>query len=333
VSDALLQVDNLTTDLPTTEGYFRAVDGVGFEVREGEVCALLGESGCGKTMTALSVLRLVDPRARLSGQVRLAGEDLLALSPAAMRGVRGARIALVPQSPFTALDPAYRIGDQVSEALRAHNGHGGGRRTLLRCESRRSTVWRQAVELLAQVEIAEPEQAAERYPHEFSGGMCQRAVIATALAGSPRVIIADEPTTALDVTVQRDIVRLLDHVRRERQLGILLISHDFALVAEFADRAVVLYAGQVVERAPTATLLSQPLHPYTQALLACVPSLEGRGVLKPIPGSVPPRYDRLAGCRFAERCPRVCADCRGDVPELRTVGEDHDVRCILYDSH
>jgi len=329
----LLQVSNLTTDLPTREGYFRAVDGVSFSVQAGEVYGLLGESGCGKSVTALSLMRLLGPRARASGQVVLEGEDLLQLSEAEMRAARGARIALIPQSPFTALDPAHRIGDQVSEAIRVHDGAAGARRRgLLRCEDRRSVVWRRAVELLAGVGITEPEEAAEHYPHEFSGGMCQRAVIATALAGSPRMLIADEPTTALDVTVQRGIVRLLDRLRRELGLAIVVISHDFALLAEFSDRAAVLYAGHVVERASTETLLRSPLHPYTQALLACVPDLDGQVAPTPIPGNVPPRYDRLAGCRFSERCPHARAECRGEVPKLRTVGPEHSVRCILYDA-
>jgi peptide/nickel transport system ATP-binding protein len=331
VAAPVLEVDGLTTTFATDRGPFRVIQDIGFAVHPGEVYALLGESGCGKTVTALSIMRLAGPTAALEGRVKLDGSDLLTLSERQMRDVRGDRISIVFQNPFTALNPAIRIGDQIAEAIRAHGDKAAlsARRSLLRSESRRSQVWAQVVALLRRVGIPDPESAAERWPHEFSGGMCQRAVIAVAVACSPQLLIADEPTTALDVTVQREIISLLDEIRDESQVGILLVSHDFALVAEFADRAAVLYAGQVVERADTERLLRSPLHPYTQALLGCVPALDEDRSVQPIAGSVPSRYDAIPGCRFHPRCSMAEPRCESETPVLREIEKGHSVRCHL----
>lgn len=329
----VLKVDGLTTTFSTDQGPFRVIEDIGFAVHPGEVFALLGESGCGKTVTALSIMRLAGPTAVIEGRVELEGSDLLALSEREMKDVRGGRISIVFQNPFAALNPALRIGDQIAEAIRAHGDaaalNAAGGRSLLRGESRRSQVWERAVALLRQVGIPEPEPAANQWPHEFSGGMCQRAVIATAVACSPQLLIADEPTTALDVTVQREIIALLDEIRDRSQVGTLLISHDFALVAEFADRAGVLYAGHLIERADTDRLLSAPLHPYTRALLECVPALDEDGSVQPIPGSVPSRYDAIAGCRFHPRCTIAEPACANEVPVFREIEKGHWVRCHL----
>jgi oligopeptide/dipeptide ABC transporter ATP-binding protein len=333
VAAPVLEVDGLTTTFATDRGPFRVIEDIGFAVRPGEVFALLGESGCGKTVTALSIMRLAGPTAAIEGRVRLDGGELLTLTEREMRDVRGGRISIVLQNPFTALDPALRIGDQIAEAIRAHGAvtqpGGMARRSLLRREDRRGEVWAQVVALLRRVGIPEPDSAAECWPHEFSGGMCQRAVIAVAVACSPQLLIADEPTTALDVTVQREIVSLLDEIRNESKVGILLVSHDFALVAEFADRAAVLYAGQVVERADTERLLGMPLHPYTKALLECVPALDEDRSVQPIPGSVPSRYDAIQGCRFHPRCSLAEPKCGSEAPVLREIEKGHWVRCHL----
>lgn len=331
--EAVLQVRELTTTFRTSRGAFRAVEKVNFALARREVLALVGESGCGKTVTALSVMRLAGPAARTEGQAFLNGTELLSLSDRDMREVRGKQIAMVFQNPLTALNPALTTGDQIAEVVRAHDGseapHTFRARSLLRRENRKSWVWRRVVELLDRVGMPSPAECAERWPHQLSGGMRQRAVIAAALAGSPRLLIADEPTTALDVTVQQQIVNLLNGVRHRSDTAILLISHDLALVAEFADRAAVMYAGQIVELADTNRLLDAPLHPYTKALLLCVPSLEEERRFSTIRGSVPARYDLITGCRFHERCPIAEPLCEHEVPALRQVEEAHWARCHL----
>jgi len=332
MNEPVLTVQGLTTTFAGGDP-FEALTDISFEVRRGEVFAILGESGCGKSVTALSILRLAGPTARVGGKVTLGGADILALTEPEMRDVRGARISMVMQDPFSALNPAIRVGDQIAEVIRAHASEDDaatfGRRSLLRRERRNGEVWRRAVALLEQVGIPDAARAAGRWPHEFSGGMCQRVVIAIALACEPELLIADEPTTALDVTVQREIVGLLDRVRRERDTGILLISHDFALIGEFADRAAVLYAGQIMEMTTVERLMSNPRHPYTSLLIECVPDLGHDHELATIPGTVPHRYDRVAGCRFHDRCPKAVDACRTQPQELRELQEGHFVRCHL----
>jgi len=329
---AVLEIQDLTTTFETSAGHFRAVEDISFAIEPGQVFALVGESGCGKTVTALSIMRLLGPAADIKGRVLLEGTNLPLLSDRDMQELRGKQISMIFQNPLNALNPALRIGDQIAEVIRAHGDRetqATRKRSLLRTEDRASKVWEQVVELLRRVRIPAPEESADRWPHELSGGMRQRSAIAMALACSPKVIIADEPTTALDVTVQRQIVLLLEDVRRTRDVGILLISHDIALVAEFAHRAAVMYAGQVVECAEVEQLLSSPLHQYTQALLACVPTIDERRPLESIPGSVPALYDTIVGCRFRNSCSISEQQCAETMPRLREIEEGHWVKCHL----
>jgi oligopeptide/dipeptide ABC transporter ATP-binding protein len=330
---ALLDVEGLSTELPTVaastagqsggrSGRVRVVDGVSLRVPAGRAVGLVGESGSGKSMTALSILGLLPRGGRITGgAVRLDGEDLVSAGEARLQAVRGDRVAMVFQEPMTALNPVYTIGDQVGEPLRIHRG-----------ASRREARAR-AVALLADVGIADPERRAAEYPHQLSGGMRQRAMIAMALACRPSLLIADEPTTALDVTIQAQVLELIGRLRREREMALLLITHDLAVVAETCDEVVVMYAGQVVEQAPAARLFAAPRHPYTAGLLRAAPSLASTVErLREIPGMVP-RLDALpAGCRFQDRCPRVQPRCRAEAPTLDPMGSverGHLARCFF----
>jgi oligopeptide/dipeptide ABC transporter ATP-binding protein len=314
---ALLDVRNLSVRFPTKAGAVAAVDDVSFAVAEGETLALVGESGCGKTLTALSVLRLTPPAAAVeAASIALRGQELTGLSERAMRDVRGKEVGVVFQDPLTALDPVWPVGEQVAEALRLHEGLG------------RRAAWGRAVEALREVGIADPGRRASEYPHQLSGGMRQRAMIAAALACRPPLLIADEPTTALDVTLQAQIIDLLLRLREERRLSILLITHDLGVVAELAHRVAVLYAGQVVESAAVATLFRRPLHPYTRALMSAVPRLDGGNGrrLTTIEGAVPDPTRYPPGCRFAPRCPHALEVCRQG-QDLRELEPGHWVRC------
>ncbi|SRR5579885_2320353 len=314
---ALLEVRNLSVRFPTKAGAVAAVEDVSFAVSEGETLALVGESGCGKTLTALSVLRLTPPAAAVEARsIALRGRELTRLPERALRDVRGKEVGVVFQDPLTALDPVWPVGEQVAEGLRLHEGLG------------RRAAWQRAVEALREVGIADPRRRASEYPHQLSGGMRQRAMIAAALACRPPLLIADEPTTALDVTLQAQIIDLLLRLREERRLSILLITHDLGVVAELAHRVAVLYAGQLVESAPVAALFRRPLHPYTQALLSAVPRLDrGNGRrLATIDGTVPDPMRYPPGCRFAPRCPHAVDACR-QAQELRELEPGHWVRC------
>jgi peptide/nickel transport system ATP-binding protein/oligopeptide transport system ATP-binding protein len=313
---SLLDVRNLSVRFPTRAGPVAAVDGVSFAVAEGETLALVGESGCGKTLTALAVLRLTPPAATVEAQaIALRGRELACLSGRAMRDVRGKEVGVVFQDPLTALDPVWPVGEQVAEGLRLHEGLG------------RRAAWSRAVEALREVGIADPGRRASEYPHQLSGGMRQRAMIAAALACRPPLLIADEPTTALDVTLQAQIIDLLLRLREERRLSVLLITHDLGVVAELAHRVAVMYAGQVVESAGVAALFRRPLHPYTRALLSAVPRLGGGGRrLATIDGAVPDPARLPAGCRFAPRCRHALEACRRP-QELRELEPGHWVRC------
>ncbi len=311
--EAILRLEGLRTRF----GAFAAVDGVDLEVPRGRTLGIVGESGCGKSVLSLSVMGLVPRPGRVAeGRVVLEGRDLLALPPGEMRRVRGGQVAMIFQEPMTSLNPVHSVGAQIMEAMRAHEP---GARDLRG----------RAIEALRRVRIPSPERRFEEYPHQLSGGMRQRVMIAMALACNPRVLIADEPTTALDVTVQAQILDLLRALQAETGMAIILITHDLGVVAEMADEVAVMYAGRVVERAPVAALFDDPQHPYTIGLLGSVPRLdEDRSRLLAIEGSVPPPFALPPGCRFAPRCPFAVAACRQEVPGLRGIGPGHGVACI-----
>ena len=343
----LLQVRGLKVDLPTPAGWVRPVNEVSLRIAAGESLGLVGESGSGKTMMALALTGLLPVGARVSGDATLSGEarvnredsaeggtlqdriannlaranssatNLTVLTERAWRDVRGREIAMVFQEPMTALNPVMRVGAQISEAIRAHHA---------RLDS--TEVRRRMLEALQCAAVPEPETRAGQFPHQLSGGLRQRAMIAMALAGGPRLLIADEPTTALDVTVQKQILDLLDRLRRELRLGLLFITHDLGVVAQVADRVAVMYAGRIIEEGRALEVLQSPRHPYTKGLRAASPTLE-RGKLTPIPGTVPQLTSLPPGCAFEPRCPVRVENCVRAVPDLRPATQDHAARCIL----
>src|SRR5579872_2174343 len=320
MANPILEVRDLVTRFGSPARGVTVVDGVGFSLYRGRTTALVGESGSGKTATALSVMRLVESSgATVAGAVRYDGQDLLALEERAMRHIRGARLGMVFQDPLTSLNPALRIGSQIAETILAHEAVSAGE------------AWSRAVDLLKRVGLPAPAERARDYPHQFSGGMRQRVMIAAAIACSPEIIIADEPTTALDLTVQAKILRLLHELQREMGAALLLITHDLGVVAAMADDVLVMYAGRIVERADVDTLFHAPRHPYTQALLACVLNIEddSRAPLEPIGGQPPDLRDPPPGCRFAPRCPRAVAACRQVDPQLLPVSNRQAVACLL----
>jgi peptide/nickel transport system ATP-binding protein len=317
----LLEVENLQTHFRTSDGVNRAVDGVSFEVERGETMAIVGESGCGKSVTANSILRLVpQPPGKIAGKIRFEGTDLLKLSERAMRDIRGNHISMVFQEPMTSLNPVLTVGRQIAETLRLHQ------------HLDRKAVAERAVEMLSLVGIAEPHRRAGEYPHQLSGGMRQRVMIAIALACNPKLLIADEPTTALDVTIQAQILDLMADLKKRVGAAIILITHDLGVVAEIAERVMVMYAGRKVEEAKVTDLFREPLHPYTQGLLAAVPklgaSLAGTETrLAEIPGVVPSLKQRIAGCVFASRCAFAQDICRHVAPALEEKMANHVAAC------
>jgi oligopeptide/dipeptide ABC transporter ATP-binding protein len=321
VMTPLLEVGGLTVELPTPAGWVRPVHDVSLRIDAGESLGLVGESGSGKTMLSLALMGLLPPGARVSGEATLAAEGspkkLMALSEREWRDVRGGEIAMIFQEPMTSLNPVMRIGAQIEEAIRAHQPKFGT-----------SEVKRKAIDALRRAAIPEPESRAQQFPHQLSGGLRQRAMIAMALAAGPRVLIADEPTTALDVTVQKQILNLLDRLRRELKLGLLFITHDLGVVAQVAERVAVMYAGRIIEEGPARDVLTKPKHPYTQGLLKASPTLR-RGALTPIPGVVPQLTALPPGCAFEPRCELRRSDCVTAVPALRAAGENHKARCVL----
>ena len=303
----MLDVAGLSVTFATARGALRAVDGVDFSLAAGRTLAVVGESGCGKSVTALALMGLLGGNARVEGQLRFEGRDLLTLPEAERRRLRGGAMAMIFQEPMTSLNPAFTAGEQVAEALRVHEGLGN------------DTALRRAVEMLDRVRIPEAARRAKQYPHQLSGGMRQRVMIAMALACRPRLLIADEPTTALDVTVQAQILSLLEELKRETGTAILLVTHDLGVVADHADDVVVMYAGRVAEAAPAARIFASPEHPYTIGLLAAAPAFATPGGrLANIAGTVPDLTAPPPGCRFAPRCPFVTADC-AQQPPLRPV--------------
>ncbi len=324
----MLQVRNLKTYFYLSQGVVRAVDGVSFSVREGESLGLVGESGCGKTLTALSIMRLVPtPGKLIAGEVSFLGRDLVSLSEKEMQGVRGKEIGMVFQEPMTSLNPVYTVGEQISEVIAFHQGR-----------SRREAQGK-AVNWLRLVGISDPEKVVSFYPHQLSGGMRQRVMIAIALCCYPRLLIADEPTTALDVTIQAQIINLLAELRRELGIALLLITHDLAVVAEVADRVVVMYAGRVVEEASVDSLFNSPGHPYTRGLVSSVPrfsyseGMKRNKRLKGIEGMVPDLLHLPSGCSFHPRCSQRFPLCEREVPSLFRIKEEQRVSCFLYGSH
>jgi oligopeptide/dipeptide ABC transporter ATP-binding protein len=324
VNDVLLNIANLRTWFHTGAGIARAVDGVDLAIAPGETVGLVGESGCGKSVTALSVMGLIDPPGRIEegSVIEFEGRNLLQLSERELRRIRGNRIAMVFQEPMTALNPVFTIGDQVAEVARIHAGMSAG------------AAWNRAVELLEMTGIPDAAQRAREYPHQMSGGMRQRVVIAMALVMKPALLVADEPTTALDVTIQAQILELLRELQRQSGTAILLITHDMGIIAEMTGRVAVMYAGQIVEEAPVRTLFREAHHPYTRGLLAAVPRLDVRRErLRAIPGTVPPPTEWPSACRFHDRCEHVWPLCREQSPAFEHVGGDpespHRSRCHL----
>jgi len=315
----LLSVTNLNVSFATPGGRVSVVEDLGFEIRPGEALGLVGESGCGKSVTAMTLMRLLPspPSYVDSGQVLFEGQDLLSLSDRRMRALRGDRIGMIFQEPMTSLNPVYSVAFQIEETLRIHRGLYG--------EAARS----RARELLDLVGIGAPERRLTQYPHELSGGLRQRVMIAIALACDPDLLIADEPTTALDVTIQAQIIKLLDRLRRELGMAVLMITHDLGVVAQTCDRVEVMYAGRIVERASARTLFRSPRHPYTHGLLASSPKLGKRqGKLQTIPGVVPQPGERGPGCYFADRCSNIVDRCQREIPDLKPVdGDDHKAAC------
>jgi len=319
----LLRIENLQTQFFTEAGVVKAVDGVSLLIRKGETLGVVGESGCGKSVTALSVLRLIPtpPGKIMGGNIWMDNRDLLKLPEDQMRKVRGAVISMIFQEPMTSLNPVFTIGDQIAEGIRLHQG-------LSKRES-----WNKAIEMLRVVQMSDPDRRVKEYPHQMSGGMRQRVMIAMALSCNPQLLIADEPTTALDVTIQAQILELLNRLKVKLGMAVMLITHDLGIVADTAARVAVMYAGRVVEEAPVLELFKSPKHPYTVGLLNSIPRLEKtarRVRLKAIPGMVPDMLDLPKGCKFLPRCEMVIGLCSGEEPQLKEIIPNHCVRCHLY---
>ena len=321
----LLEVKNLQTHFPTRAGLVRAVDGVSFYIDKGELLGLVGESGCGKSITALSIMRLIAPPGKIvGGEISFNGRNLLKLSDSEMRAIRGNDIAMIFQDPMTSLNPVFTVGEQIAEALRLH-------RKLSHKAARAG-----AIEAMREVSIPDPARRIDDYPHQLSGGMRQRVMIAMALACDPKLLIADEPTTALDVTIQAQILELLNELRKNRELAVLLITHDLGVVAEVADRVAVMYTGRIVEESPVEELFARPRHPYTEGLLRSVPKLTSATAakaerLETIEGTVPSPTDLPPGCHFAPRCPYRMPRCTAEEIPLYDLSGGVRVRCVLFD--
>lgn len=318
--DELLRVEGLKTYFYTEDGTVRAVDGVSLKLNKGETLGVVGESGCGKSVTSMSIMRLIStPGQIIEGEIKLRGLDIAHMPEEDMRHIRGNRISMIFQQPTSCLNPVFRVGNQISESLIIHRNYT------------KQQARQRAIELLTMVGIPSAKSRVDTYPHEMSGGMCQRVMIAMALACEPELLIADEPTTALDVTIQAQILELMRDLKTRFNTGIMLITHDLGVIAEMADNVVVMYAGKVVEEAPVNELFEAPKHPYTQGLLASIPVLgEVRDKLAVIPGSVPSLRNLPPGCRFANRCPYVMDICRQEEPGLIRLSEVRTSRCWLY---
>jgi len=324
MGERLLEIRGLKTHFATDDGMVHAVDGVDLVVDRGETVGVVGESGCGKTVTAMTVLKLVamPPGRIVAGRILWQGRDLVPLKPDDMRSIRAKEIAIVFQEPMTSLNPVYTVGEQIAEVLRLHEGLG------------RRAALEKTVEMLKLVHIPNPARRVHDYPHQFSGGMRQRVMIAMALSCNPKLLIADEPTTALDVTIQAQILELLAELKSRFGMAVMLITHAMGVVAEVAQRVVVMYAGKVVEEAPVGELFASPKHPYTQGLIRSIPRVDtaatGKKKLEAIAGVVPSLLEPSPGCRFAPRCRHARAACTAETPLLREVARGHKVACVLY---
>ena len=326
MSETLLKVQGLKTYFFLERGVVKAVDGVDFEIKKGEILGLVGETGCGKSVTALSILRLIQspPGKIVKGKVIFEGEDLLKKSSEEMRKIRGTKISIIFQDPHTSLDPVFTIGYQIAEPIELHQVE---EQHLMSAEE----VPKRVIEMLKLVRIPDPEQRVVEYPHQFSGGMKQRAMIAMMISGNPSLLIADEPTTGVDVTIQAQILDLMRDLRRKLGTSVLLITHNLGVVAEMCDSVAVMYAGNIVEQAEIMTLFRSPKHPYTRALLAAVPKVGSKKrELETIPGTVPSLITPPPGCKFHPRCPYVMDICRKEFPQMIKIGKEHSVRCHLY---
>ncbi len=316
----LLELKDMKTVFKTDRGEVTSVDGVSLRVGKGETIGIVGESGCGKSVTSLSIMRLLGKSGRIKeGEILFMGQDLAKLPEAELRLIRGGDIAMIFQEPMTSLNPVFTIGNQLTEAIQLHT------------DLRGKAAAGYAVQMLEKVGIPRPEAMMKSYPHSLSGGMRQRVMIAMALSCKPKLLIADEPTTALDVTIQAQILNLMKELREEMGASIMLITHDLGVIAEMADKVVVMYAGQVVEETDVFTLFEQPLHPYTQGLMKSIPHIEAEAeeTLASIPGAVPPLTNMPKGCRFQPRCAFAAARCQAEAPALLPVQEGHDVRCWM----
>ena len=321
MAEPILQVKGLCTEFKTVDGTVRVVDGVDFTLNAGETLGIVGESGCGKSVTALSVMGLLPKGVGkiAEGEIIFDGKNLTKLSNKELLALHGRDMAIIFQEPMTSLDPVYTIGFQLSEVLRYHEG------------MKKKQAMEKAVQLLKDVGISRPEMIVKSYPHELSGGMLQRVMIAMGLSCNPKLLIADEPTTALDVTIQAQILELMGKLKGEHNTAILMITHNMGVVAEVCDRVLVMYAGNVVEVAEVNDLFDCPSHPYTEGLLKCIPRIdEDREVLDTIEGTVPPPYAMPQGCRFAPRCPYATEECKREKPKLYPIKEDHYCRCFRY---
>ncbi|WP_181346990.1 ABC transporter ATP-binding protein [Thalassobacillus sp. CUG 92003] len=320
MSEYIMEVNDLKTHFHTKQGIVKAVDGVNLRIKPGEILAVVGESGCGKSVTSQSIMRIVGQKKseQLSGEVFYHGEDLLQKTEAEMRKIRGKHISMVFQDPMTSLNPAYNVGTQIAEMPQIHENKP------------KKAAWQRAVEMLKKVGIPSPDKRASQYPHQYSGGMRQRGVIAMSLSCDPDLIIADEPTTALDVTIQAQVLDLLRRLRDETGTAIMLVTHDLGVVAELCDRVAVMYAGKIVEEGTSEDIFDRPKHPYTQGLLHSVPRPGHAERLQPIEGQPPSLHDLPEGCRFADRCPFVMEQCRNEQPDLLTTETPgHTVACWL----
>lgn len=322
MTDILLDVRNLSTYFKTEKGIAKAVDGVSFQIERGEIFGIVGESGCGKSMTSQSILRLIGLKRNelVSGEILFEGENLLEKKEQEMRKIRGRKIGLIAQDPMTSLNPVYTVGNQIAEVPIIHE------------KTPKKKAWEIAMNMLKKVGIPSPEERVKQFPHQFSGGMRQRGVIAMALAGNPSLLIADEPTTALDVTIQAQVLELILKLRDETNAGVMMITHDLGVVAEICDRVAVMYAGKIVEMGTVEELFKNPKHPYTKGLFASIPQLGSKERLKPISGQPPNLLHIKEGCRFQERCPYSFEKCHFEHPSFSTISAEHQAACYLYET-